>query len=44
MPEATFRFYEELNDFPPQHRKKTDFQADFEGKRSIEKVIDQMIC
>jgi hypothetical protein len=34
---------EELNDFPPKFRKKIDFQADFERKRPIEKVMDQMI-
>jgi len=35
MPKGTFRFYEELNDFLPKHRRKTDFEAHFKGKRSI---------
>lgn len=40
MPKATFRFYEELNDFLPKQRKKADFQADFEEKRSIKDMIE----
>ncbi|MBW1822355.1 MAG: twitching motility protein PilT, partial [Deltaproteobacteria bacterium] len=27
MPKGIFRFYEELNDFLPKHRRKTDFEA-----------------
>jgi uncharacterized protein with PIN domain len=42
MPKATFRFYEELNDFLPGHRKKTDFEAEFVGKRSIKDMIEAM--
>jgi len=40
MPEATFRFYEELNDFLPKHKRKTDFRAGFQGKRSIKDMIE----
>jgi uncharacterized protein with PIN domain len=42
MPRATFRFYEELNDFLPAHRRKTDFQADFGEKRSIKDMIEAL--
>ena len=42
MPEAAFRFYEELNDFLPKHRKKTIFQVEFKGKRSIRDVIEAL--
>ncbi len=34
MPKATLRFYEELNDFLPRHRRKTDFEVEIKGKRS----------
>ncbi len=40
MPTGTFRFYEELNDFLPEHRKKTDFEAEFNEKRSIKNIIE----
>jgi uncharacterized protein len=39
MPKGIFRFYEELNDFLPEHRRKTDFEAKFKGKRSIKDMI-----
>jgi uncharacterized protein with PIN domain len=42
MSEATFRFYEELNDFLPKHRIKIDFQASFQGKRSIKDMIESL--
>ena len=42
MPKATFRFYEELNDFLPKHRRKTDFEATFKGKRSIKDMIEAL--
>ena len=42
MPKATFRFYEELNDFLPSHRKKTDFDAEFKGRRSIKDIIEAL--
>ena len=40
MPKVTFRFYEELNDFLPKHRRKTDFEAKFKGKGSIKDMIE----
>ena len=42
MPEATFRFYEELNDFLPKQRRKADFKAPFKGKRSIKDMIEAL--
>ena len=42
MPTATFRFYEELNDFLPRHRRKVDFQATFTDKRSIKDMIESL--
>jgi hypothetical protein len=40
MPTATFRFYEELNDFLPNNRKKVDFEAKLNGKKSIKRIIE----
>ena len=40
MAKGTFRFYEELNDFLPKHKRKTDFEAPFNGKRSIKDMIE----
>lgn len=37
-----FRFYEELNDFLPKHRRKTDFVAKFKEKRSIKDMIESL--
>jgi hypothetical protein len=42
MSKVTFRFYEELNDFLPKHRRKTDFEAKFKGKRSIKDMIEAL--
>ena len=42
MPKAIFRFYEELNDFLPEAKKKTDFGAEFKGKRSIKDMIESL--
>jgi len=42
MPKAIFRFYEELNDFLPKHRRKTDFEVTFQGKRSIKDMIEAL--
>ncbi|MCG6908530.1 MAG: Mut7-C ubiquitin/RNAse domain-containing protein [Deltaproteobacteria bacterium] len=42
MLKATFRFYEELNEFLPTHRKKTDFEAAFKEKRSIKDMLESM--
>jgi hypothetical protein len=41
MPKATFRFYEELNDFLPTQRKKVDFEAKLRGKTSIKNIIEE---
>ena len=40
MPKATFRVYEELNDFLARKRRKTDFEAEFRGKRSVKDMIE----
>ncbi len=42
MPKGIFRFYEELNDFLPKQRRKTDFEAEFKGKRSIKDMIEAL--
>jgi len=42
MAKAIVRFYEELNDFLPEHRRKTDFDALFTGKRSIKDMIEAL--
>ena len=39
MPKATFRFYEELNKFLPKHRRKTDFELEVSGRRSIKDMM-----
>lgn len=41
MPTVTFRFYEELNDFLPNNRKKVGFEAKLNGKKSIKKIIEE---
>jgi uncharacterized protein with PIN domain len=40
MAKGTFRFYEELNDYLPQHQKKVDIEAEFIGKRCIKGTIE----
>jgi hypothetical protein len=35
-----FRFYEELNDFLPAARRKTDFSYDFFGKPTVKDCIE----
>ena len=42
MPNVIFRFYEELNDFLPENRRKTDFEAPLKGKRSIKDMIESL--
>ncbi len=42
MEKATFRFYEELNDFLPENRRKTDFEACFKGRRSVKDMIESL--
>ena len=41
MPTGTFRFYEELNDFLPKRKKKGDFVAKFNGRKSIKDIIEK---
>jgi uncharacterized protein with PIN domain/sulfur carrier protein ThiS len=41
MPTGTFRFYEELNDFLPKRKKKGDFEAGFNGRKSIKDIIEK---
>ncbi|MBW2604174.1 MAG: twitching motility protein PilT [Deltaproteobacteria bacterium] len=41
MPTGTFRFYEELNDFLPKHRKKVDFEAECSERKSIKDIIEE---
>jgi hypothetical protein len=41
MPTATFRFYEELNDFLPNNRKKVDFEAALNGRKAIKETIEE---
>lgn len=41
MAKGTFRFYEELNDFLPKHRKKVDFEAEINGRTSIKEIIEE---
>jgi len=42
MIQATFRFYEELNDFLPNEKRKRDFQAFFRPKSTVKDVIVSM--
>ena len=39
---ATFRFYEELNDFLPRGRRKVDFEYPFIGSPKIKEVIEHL--
>jgi uncharacterized protein len=41
MPTGTFRFYEELNDFLPKHRKKVDFESGFSGRTSVKDIVEE---
>jgi uncharacterized protein len=40
LKQATFRFYEELNDFLPLDKKKVDFIRPFSGNPSIKDIIE----
>jgi hypothetical protein len=42
MAEAVFRFYEELNDFLPPERKKTDFTYRFSGSPGIKDAVEAL--
>ncbi len=39
MPQATFRFYEELNDFLPIEKRKRDFLVSFRQKSTVKDVL-----
>ncbi|HET7292065.1 MAG TPA: Mut7-C RNAse domain-containing protein [Vicinamibacteria bacterium] len=42
MGQARFRFYEELNDFLPEERRKVEFACDVEGRRSVKDLIESL--
>jgi uncharacterized protein with PIN domain len=42
MPRATFRFYEELNDFLPAARRKVDFEHEWRSPDSIKHLIEAL--
>jgi len=42
MARARFRFYEELNDFLPPERRKTEFDYEFDRRASIKDVIEAL--
>ncbi len=42
MPKATFRFYEELNDYLPEKMRKVAFTHSFEKPTSIKELIESM--
>jgi len=42
MAEARLRFYEELNDFLPEARRKVEFAQAFEGRRSVKDLIESL--
>ena len=39
---ATFRFYEELNDFLPVERRKRDFAVEVDSARSVKDAIESV--
>jgi hypothetical protein len=40
MPVATFRFYEELNENLPVHKRKIDFEQEFQKGSSLKDIIE----
>jgi hypothetical protein len=42
MPKATFRFYEELNDFLPPGKRKRDFSVSFRQPSTVKDVIQSL--
>lgn len=42
MSDVCFRFYEELNDFLPPHRRKRDFTIPFRPQNSIKDMIESL--
>jgi len=39
MAKASFRFYEELNEYLPENRRKVDFEVRLEGRRVLKDII-----
>jgi len=42
MPHATFRFYEELNDFLPPGRRKVEFVHEWKGIVSVKDIVESL--
>lgn len=42
MPEASFRFYEELNDYLPKDKRKTDIRVSLEGSPAVKDAIESL--
>lgn len=42
MPTATFRFFEELNDFLPPERRKVEFEHEFHRRASVKDMIEAL--
>lgn len=42
MPSVTIRFYEELNDFLPEHRRKLPFSAGFADGCTVKAIIEDL--
>ncbi len=42
MPSATFRFYQELNDFLPPSRKQVAFEVEWRGTPSVKHLIESL--
>jgi len=42
MPAVIFRFYEELNHFLAEERRKRDFEAAFKGRQSVKDMIEAL--
>ena len=42
MPQASFRFYAELNDFLPYNRRQVAFTCSFQGHPSIKDIIESL--
>ncbi len=42
MPQATFRFYAELNDFLPRNQQKVDFVYQFGGHETVKHIIESL--
>ena len=39
---ATFRFYEELNDYLPRQKQRTEFEQQFRGQPSVKNLIESI--